>query len=44
MQPGRYTVTWDGKNDNEEQAPDGTYIVHFRAGITEEVKEIVLVK
>jgi hypothetical protein len=44
MQPGRYTVTWNGRDMNGEQAPHGTYIVHFKAGATEEVKEVVLVK
>ncbi len=44
MQFGRYTVSWDGKDINGEQAPHGTYIVHFKAGDKEEVKEVVLVK
>ena len=44
MQPGYYTVQWDGKNNNDERVLDGTYIIHFRAGIAEDVKEIILIK
>jgi hypothetical protein len=44
MQSGHYTVTWNGKNDKGEQVPGGAYIIHFRAGIAEEVREIILIK
>jgi flagellar hook assembly protein FlgD len=44
MQSGYYTVSWSGKDNNGEQASHGTYFIHFKAGVTEEVKEVVLVK
>ncbi len=44
MQPGCNTILWDGKNNNDVHVPDGTYIIHFRAGIAEDVREIILIK
>ena len=44
MQSGHYTVTWSGKDDSGVQAPHGTYFVHFMTGITDEVREIMLIK
>lgn len=44
MQPGCYTVLWDGKTNNGDQVPSGTYIIHFRAGVAEKVREIILIK
>jgi hypothetical protein len=44
VQPGCYTVLWDGKNNNDVPVPEGTYIIHFRAGIAKDVREIILIK
>jgi hypothetical protein len=44
VQSGRYSTLWSGRYDNGGPAPYGTYFVRFKAGNTEEVKQIMLVR
>jgi polyhydroxyalkanoate synthesis regulator phasin len=44
MQSGRYSTLWSGRYDRGGPAPFGTYFVRFKAGNTEEVREIMLVR
>jgi len=43
-QPGRYQVTWDGHADNGRLAPAGVYWARCRAGGSETVRRLVLLK
>ena len=44
QESGRYSATWSGKYDNGTHVPYGIYFIRFKAGKTEEVREIMLVK
>jgi hypothetical protein len=44
MQPGRYTINWDGRYEKGGHAPYGTYFVLFRTGNVEEVRQIMLIR
>ncbi len=41
---GRYTLTWDGKNDAGKQAPSGVYVYQLTAGQFVQTKKMTLVK
>lgn len=42
--PGIYSVSWDGKGNNNMAIPSGTYLCRFRAGSFSDNKKIVMVK
>ncbi len=44
QESGRYSATWSGNYDNGTHVPYGIYFIRFKAGKTEEVREIMLVK
>jgi hypothetical protein len=44
QQPGYYTVTWDGRDDQGRRVPAGVYFVHFNTDDHQEVKKTVLLK
>jgi YVTN family beta-propeller protein len=44
MEPGRYSVTWNGRYENEGLVSKGIYYIRFAAGKTREVKRIMLVR
>jgi hypothetical protein len=44
MQGGRYTVLWKGNYESGRPAPYGTYILYFKTGNIEEVREIMLMR
>jgi uncharacterized protein (TIGR02145 family) len=41
MPSGRYTTQWKGNNDQDGPVPFGAYFILFKAGNTEEVREII---
>jgi hypothetical protein len=41
---GKYSVTWDGKTDNNNQVPSGTYFYHIKAGKFISDKKMLLLK
>lgn len=43
-QPGYYTLTWDGKNDNGQDQGSGIYLYRFTAGKHTETKKVSLLK
>ena len=42
--PGRYTVSWDGKLDNRLTAASGVYLIRMRAGNFVSVRKVLLTK
>jgi hypothetical protein len=44
MEPGRYSVTWNGRYENEGLVSKGIYYIRFAAGNTREVKRIMLIR
>ncbi|UCE18590.1 MAG: FG-GAP repeat protein [Gemmatimonadota bacterium] len=44
QEPGSYTVTWDGKDNEGRQAPSGVYFYHLSATGTVVMKRMVLTK
>jgi uncharacterized protein (TIGR02145 family) len=44
MQPGRYTIDWNGMFEQGGRAPQGTYFIIFRNGNVDEVKTIMLIR
>ncbi|NUN70632.1 MAG: choice-of-anchor D domain-containing protein, partial [Bacteroidetes bacterium] len=42
--PGRYDITWDGKNNLGSQVSTGMYIYHLRAGQFSQTKKMMLMK
>lgn len=43
--PGqRYEVTWNGTDNSGRHQPSGTYLVHLRAGATEQIRTLTMVK
>jgi uncharacterized protein (TIGR02145 family) len=44
MEPGRYSVTWNGHYENEGSVSKGIYYIRFAAGKAQEVKRIMLVR
>ena len=42
--PGRYTVRWDGKNDQGHRVPGGVYFYRLSAGSFTETKKMVVVR
>ena len=43
-EPGRYTVTWDGKNSNNQPAASGFYICRIGAGNFSAIRKMLLLK
>ena len=43
-QPGRYRVTWDGRNDAGARVGSGVYIYRFEAGDYHKVQKMILMK
>ena len=43
-EPGWYSVTWDGKDSDENVVPSGVYVYVLRAGHTIQAKKSVLMK
>lgn len=43
-EPGQYTVTWDGRDEKNNEVVSGIYLVHMDAGDAEYVRKMVLVK
>jgi hypothetical protein len=44
QQPGHYAVSWDGRNNESKEVASGIYLYVLRAGTTEEVKRMLLIK
>ncbi|MFZ0390972.1 MAG: T9SS type A sorting domain-containing protein [Calditrichia bacterium] len=44
MQPGQYSVQWDGTNSGNKTVAGGVYLVRYRAGSFTTVKRILLLK
>ncbi len=44
QETGRYSATWSGNYEDGTHVPYGIYFLRFKAGKTEEVREIMLVK
>lgn len=44
QQPGRYAVTWDGKNASDEKVTSGLYLFTLKAGDYFEMKKMLLLK
>jgi flagellar hook assembly protein FlgD len=42
--PGRYTVTWDGRNDSGVNASSGVYFFHLMAGDFSDTKKMILLR
>jgi flagellar hook assembly protein FlgD len=42
--PGRYTVTWKGKNDSGEPVASGVYFYALDSGTKVESKKMVLIR
>ncbi len=42
--PGKYTVTWNGKNDGNESVSSGFYICKIKAGKFVNIKKMLLLK
>ncbi len=43
-EPGRYTVNWNGRNDNNQQVASGFYICKIKAGNFTAIKKMLLMK
>jgi hypothetical protein len=43
-EPGRYTVNWNGRNDNNQQVASGFYIFKIKAGNFTAIKKMLLMK
>ena len=43
-EPGRYSVTWDGKDGNNADVMSGVYLIHMEAGSRTSVKKMLLVR
>ena len=41
---GRYTITWDGRNNEGKEVASGIYFYVLRAGESKEVKKMLLIK
>ena len=41
---GYYTVTWDGKGNNQNTMPSGTYLYRISAGSFNDIKRMVLLR
>jgi uncharacterized protein (TIGR02145 family) len=44
MEPGRYSVSWNGRHENGTPVSRGIYYIRFSAGKVNEVKRIMLVR
>jgi len=44
MEPGRYSVAWNGRHENGTPVSRGIYYIRFSAGKVNEVKRIMLVR
>jgi hypothetical protein len=44
VQPGYYTMTWDGDDDYGRTVPAGVYFVHFRTDEHQQVHKTILLK
>jgi len=42
--PGRYTISWDGKSDNGLSVATGVYLVRMQAGKFATVRKVLLTK
>ena len=43
-EPGRYSVTWDGKDGNNVDVMSGVYLINMEAGNKTSVKKMMLVR
>ena len=43
-EPGRYTITWNGRNNNNETVSSGFYIYKLKAGNFSAIKKMLLLK
>ena len=43
-EPGKYSVTWNGKGNNNEKAASGIYICRLEAGNYAQMKKMILLK
>jgi len=43
-EPGQYTVTWDGRDEKNNEVVSGIYLVHMDAGDVQYIRKMVLVK
>jgi len=41
---GRYSVTWNGMNNNNVQVPSGVYLYRIKAGTFNQVRKMILLK
>ena len=44
LEAGRYTYSWDGRNNNGNTASSGFYIIRITAGRFQAVKKAILLK
>jgi hypothetical protein len=44
MDPGYYSVSWDGRDDNGRKVPAGVYFVRLNAGNYQQVQKTILLK
>jgi hypothetical protein len=44
MDPGYYSVNWDGRDDNGRKVPAGVYFVRLNAGNYQQVQKTILLK
>jgi flagellar hook assembly protein FlgD len=42
--PGRYSICWDGRNDQGYKVPGGVYFYRLKAGGFAETKKLVVVR
>jgi len=42
--PGRYSVSWDGRDQRAHHLPSGVYFCHFNVGCFSDTKKIVMVR
>jgi flagellar hook assembly protein FlgD len=42
LTPGEYRVTWDGKNDFDQQLPSGIYFYELKAKEISRIKKMIL--
>ncbi|MBN2413418.1 T9SS type A sorting domain-containing protein [candidate division KSB1 bacterium] len=41
---GTYSVSWNGTNNNGQNMPSGTYIVHLKAGVYRSAQKVTLIR